>query len=242
MKKHTVYFVAIIFIICATLLGRFFLQKYRHQQFLDYEENITEERDIKENQQLELVKQIGVNDEDKKLQNERKIGGEYSSYSTDGKYVYYIGYGGSFDNPSKQKMIIKTADPETFEVLQRGWTKDKNHVYFDGIIIDELDAASFTLLGDSKFLKDKNSIYLENIQYDISRWILKVETSDPKTFIALGELYGKDKNNAYFRAWIIEQADVNSFETINTFYAKDKNHVYNWGKIVNNADPKTFKP
>ncbi len=234
--------VTIVLLISAILLGRLLLQQYRHQQFLNYEENITAEKDTKEKQQLKLVKEIGIYDKNKQLQNERKIGDEYSSYSTDGKYVYYLGYGGSFYSPSKQKMIIKAADPETFEALQRGWTKDKNNVYFDGIIINELDATSFTLLGDNKFLKDKNSIYLENIQGDISKWILKVETSDPPTFVALGELYGKDKNNAYFRTEIIEQADVNSFEAIDTFYAKDKNHVYNWGKVVSNTDPKTFKP
>lgn len=91
--------------------------------------------------------------------------------------------------------------------------------------------------------KDATHVYAEGVL---------LVGADPKTFVVLGDYYGKDDRHVY---WIthgeegpnpheIDGADPQTFATLpeGDAVAKDKNHVYWMGALfpVPDADPATF--
>lgn len=77
-----------------------------------------------------------------------------------------------------------------------------------------------------------------------------VKDADTETFETIkndiNKNLGKDKNNVFKDASILEHADPNTFEQVKEYYWKDKNNVYllqfgGTDNRIENADPKTFK-
>ena len=115
--------------------------------------------------------------------NETKVGSSNSPYSRDGDNIYYSAFAGSLTQPQRIKYRLKQAHAPTFQYLDKTtWAKDANHVYLDGFIMPELDPATVELIPGTKYVKDANGVYKENIQPDITRWLIKLEDKDPKTF------------------------------------------------------------
>lgn len=80
----------------------------------------------------------------------------------------------------------------------------------------------------SRFEKDKNNVYYAWGTTDgVQRFI--VESADPKTFVALGQYYGKDKSNVFYGSEIVKNADLKTFHVFGDS-AKDKNHTYYSGE------------
>lgn len=107
-------------------------------------------------------------------------------------------------------------------------------------ISQDFDIDSFKSLDENYFI-DKNSAYF--------RWF-KIEKSDPKTFVLLGDNYSKDKNNVYclppfsLSVTNIENADSESFKLIKEDYLtywKDKKNIYFDCLKVEWADLETFQ-
>ena len=209
---------------------------------INYEKEIAQNRIRKENEQFRYVQEGDASET--ALPNEQIID-TYSRYSSDGKAVYYI-KSSSLESPRRGKVVVISADPQTFKTIADNWAKDKNNVYQEGLIMGQLDPATFSILEGGqyggKFIKDKSAVYRENIQPDVNRWILKLENADPKTFIALSDFFGKDNSNVYYSSAIINGADPRTFEVLSSVYGKDKEYVYVGTKIKEGADPKTFKP
>lgn len=66
--------------------------------------------------------------------------------------------------------------------------------------------------------------------------------ADPKSFEAIDDCYGRDKNHAFFRGNIITNSDGRTFRTLKKGFAADKRYVYiGEGEIIPGADPNTFK-
>lgn len=66
--------------------------------------------------------------------------------------------------------------------------------------------------------------------------------ADPKSFEAIDDCYGRDKNHAFFRGNIITNSDGRTFRTLKKGFAADKRYVYTGeGEIIPGADPNTFK-
>ena len=80
---------------------------------------------------------------------------------------------------------------------------------------------------------------------------------DLSSFVALNDLYGKDKYHAYYGSDLISGADANSFHVFTPskedytpegnivwnsqwYFAADKNSVYFAGKVLTGADVVTF--
>jgi len=137
------------------------------QSFEEYEDQVLQERYDQEYQQLELAG------------DEYQTDTYYDIYTIKEDVVLNARY---VRGNGQKQFIMKQAHPATFEALQREWAKDQNNVYFDGLIIEKLDSHTFQILGDTKYLKDKNGVYRENIQGDTSLWVLDVEGADPSTF------------------------------------------------------------
>ena len=81
---------------------------------------------------------------------------------------------------------VERADPATFEILEDGqFAKDKAHVYFQGRTIRHADPTSFRLLNHATYSLDAKRVFLD------AETILD---ADPATFEILAFPYSKDKN------------------------------------------------
>ena len=165
------------------------------------------------------------------------ISGSARRYLKDKNGIYSIIY--SMDGDSDNLVLEKLPyDSQTFEVINKLYTRDKNNIYYSDRKIIGADLSTFQI-GSDGFSKDKNNIYLEG------KRILGID----KDTVKIIELpYIEDKNNVYYRNKKIEGADKNTFELIydfgsvvNRYYSKDKNNVYYENKKLKGIDVKTFK-
>lgn len=95
-----------------------------------------------------------------------------------------------------------------------------------------IDLETFTSDTLSRFEKDKRYVYYARATSDgVYRFI--VDKADPNTFKSIGEKYGKDKSNIYYKSEIVKYADLKTFQVLNNQdSAKDKRHVYYLGEKV----------
>jgi len=136
--------------------------------------------------------------------------------------------------------VLAGAHAASFEVLDEKWSKDKTKVYKreDGVISKTkrtFDAASFELIKNSTYIRDKNGVYSIYAGADIKN------TKDAATFEILNDTYARDKNHIYSGEHIIKDADLASFEAIDEVWAKDKNSLYRYGWTMLHIDVKTFQ-
>lgn len=103
--------------------------------------------------------------------------------------------------------ILYGADPNTFEVLNQNWAKDKNNVYFYVVtgktkIVNEADVKTFDIVGQSDYAKDKNNVYFNEI----------IKNADPETFYVMNKNsdYAKDKNNCYYMGEIKDMSECDN--------------------------------
>ena len=71
-----------------------------------------------------------------------------------------------------------------------------------------------------------------------------VENADYNTFSFYDSnkyIYGKDKNNIYFKEVVISGADPKTFKLIENGYAIDKKRAYYFKDSITNSSPKDFK-
>lgn len=161
------------------------------------------------------------------------ISGSAHRYLKDKNGIYNID--GNSDNLVLEKLPY---DPQTYEVINQLYSKDKNNIYYLNRKIIGADLPTFQI-GSDGFSKDKNNIYLEG---------KKILGVDRDTIKIIELPYIKDKNNVYYGNKKIEGADKNTFELIydfgsvvNRYYSKDKNNVYYENKKLKGIDVKTFK-
>jgi len=164
-------------------------------------------------------------------------------YSLDENIVYYIS-----NIPTKdQRKKIEGADPDTFEVMEDGYSKDKNSVYWIDKPIENSDPNTFIILGNG-FEKDKDRVFFRDIV---------LEDADPNTFEIINHetshrycyYYGKDKNAVWTSSYILFgenpllERDPSTFELIDSecVFSKDKNGVYLLDEKLESIDPEKFK-
>ena len=161
------------------------------------------------------------------------ISGSARRYLKDKNGIYNID--GDSDNLVLEKLPY---DPQTYEVINQLYSKDKSNIYYSNRKIIGADLPTFQI-GSDGFSKDKNNIYLEG---------KKILGVDRDTIKIIELPYIKDKNNVYYGNKKIEGADKNTFEltydfgsVVNGYYSKDKNNVYYENKKLKGIDVKTFK-
>ena len=161
------------------------------------------------------------------------ISGSARRYLKDKNGIYNID--GDSDNLVLEKLPY---DPQTYEVINQLYSKDKNNIYYSNRKIIGADLPTFQI-GSDGFSKDKNNIYFGG---------KKILGVDRDTIKIIELPYIKDKNNVYYGNKKIEGADKNTFELIydfgsvvNGYYSKDKNNVYYENKKLKGIDVKTFK-
>jgi hypothetical protein len=104
--------------------------------------------------------------------------------------------------------------------------------------VSEIDPLTFSApKGDSLLARDKNNIYI--LVCDGSCWTEVLKEADPDSYVFLGGHYSKDKNNAYFKASILD-ANPETFTRIDGWYAKDDISVFRGSTKLETSDPESF--
>ena len=170
-------------------------------------------------------------------------------------FLYWDEGGGQKESP------IRTADANTFQVLNTFYAKDKNHAYFRGWKIQGADPRSFVALSDW-YAKDTANVYYENRiiigadpatfslvgtwgrdKNDVYRGWDPISACDPSTFWPLDDNWERDSTCAYARGKRLENANPNAFVVINRWLGRDNNYVFNFlGEVIEGADVATFGP
>ncbi len=160
------------------------------------------------------------------------------------------------------------SDPDSLELLDCSYAKDKNKVYTSDDDIKDADPATFVSLG-FPYSKDNRSVFCrynksntidvktievlkttdfyegESMSYakdknSVYSYCEVLEGLDPETLVVLSNEYLKDKNDAYYLEEPM-QADPETFEFLGGEFAKDKNHAYFREDVVMDVDPNDFK-
>ena len=125
------------------------------------------------------------------------ISGSARRYLKDKNGIYSIIY--SMDGDS-DKLVLENLpyDPQTYEVINQLYSKDKNNIYYNDKKIEGVDKNTFELTYDfgsvvnGYYSKDKNNVYYEN---------KKLKGIDVKTFKKISRLVDnfliEDKNGFY---------------------------------------------
>lgn len=159
---------------------------------------------------------------------------------------------------------IEKADPETFEVLEYGYSaysKDKNNVYFIDRIIKNADPQIFEIIqgGNKEYAKDKLYIYCQGevlegfCQIPGSKYITdgkdiyllpyrsKVPNADIASFEPIDEMYAKDRKKLYYNTHPVKGFDISTFIYLYPGIIADRNNVYKSGNIDREIDAPTLQ-
>ena len=126
-----------------------------------------------------------------------------------------------------------------YEKVGGKWAWVGNNVNGRNESILDVDAASFTILSDPRYAKDRQRVLFRG------GLILDAQ---PASFEILqdevgvsGRLYAKDTQHVFLKGQTVVGADPHSFEVINAPYARDARRVYCGTLPMNGSDPKTFQ-
>ena len=158
-----------------------------------------------------------------------------TGYKNDGKEVTWHTWNEGSGHHSRKL----NADPETFEILDDDYGRDKTHAFYRGDIITGADGHTFRVL-EKGFAADKSNVY------DKGELMKGVE---PASFKIHSYELTEDKNDFYYNGKALNVRDKSSFEILkdnsgeNTNWGKDKyNGYYLNGTVIPNIDYATFHP
>ena len=192
---------------------------------------------------------------------------DFQLYKNKDKIIYFRNNGKLYEAGTFLENTT-VEDLDTFEILDDEYSKDKHNIYYGGVTLSDVDMDTFQIIMPNYYAKDKNSVYsghkkikganpktikVLNIAYVkddktvFSNFSFSntLKNADVNSFEALGQYYGKDKNNVYLMGEKIKKADVKTFQVISeeffNHYSKDKNNVYLETYIIEGANPETFE-
>ncbi|MFN8611712.1 MAG: DKNYY domain-containing protein [Vulcanimicrobiota bacterium] len=153
-------------------------------------------------------------------------------------------------------------DPDHFELLSRGWSRDSRRVFFLAQPLPQSDPATFEPLPDSPYAgKDASHVYwrsqllpdTEPQGYQVLQGLyskgrnhaffdgILLEGADGSSFITPTERFGHDQHRVYYNGVWVKQADARSAQFPGGDYLKDKNSVFFGAKQIPEADPSSFE-
>lgn len=163
-----------------------------------------------------------------------KVNNDYYTYYQNIKGIYYI----TVEHPLNlinhgSWGYLKDADKQSFTVLDEDWAKDKNHVWYENKIIENVDVPTFHI-NASGVAVDKNNVYIRHFQSSNGATSIKpshsgIDVETAEYFIyRLGsrqDEWMRDKNYVYLNDKKID-VDRNSFRIIDEDWFIDTNYVY----------------
>jgi hypothetical protein len=142
----------------------------------------------------------------------------------------------------KGKTVTKTSDK-----MDNGFTKKDDTIWFYDIVLQNVDPNTFNIV-DDYFFKDKNHVYFyesyrtsEDYFTSKRKRYLLLEKADPASFIGLGFGYAKDKNTAWYNESPFQVDDLESLVAINRHFISDNNTSYLERRPIKGSDGISFE-
>ena len=141
---------------------------------------------------------------------------------------------------------VKNADVESFKAFKpedyftQNIAMDKNTVYFENIIIPDLNPNKLKVIGNGYYTDGINTYFyspFSEFDKDSSNYIYpykKIENAKNLKVLENFELFAIDGENIYYKGEILKNADLNTLEIIdkNNEYFADKENVYYKSKLL----------
>ena len=189
------------------------------------------------------IEKINLNIDVKSLEFFDDIDSSYSSYIKDRNNVYFV------DNKNGKVKIVKNADKNTFQIVNRNYGVDRKNVYYNGEKLDSVGIEGLKIFDDN-YLKDNKNVYKIYTTDDekIKIRAIKNLNIDVASFEDIfKEVFYKDKNSVYYVDMTedkqelkkLEGADADTFEP--GIFSKDKNSVYVDKQRLEGVSPKGFE-
>lgn len=162
-------------------------------------------------------------------------------YKVEGDEVYYEYWN---EGSGQNKRIIEQADAKTFKELNFNcdcdfeFGKDKNHLFIDGELINNIDPNTFKFVGNYIF-RDKDSAYFFGFYNNINDCVIKGVNPDKIQLIKYP--WAKADNLLIHGDDTVELDDINDFKPIDDDWGKTKKYIVNNSQILYGADVSTFK-
>ena len=129
-----------------------------------------------------------------------------------------------------QELAIQDADPDTFEVLEYGFSRDKKAVFCNQEKLPELNPLDVTILNHN-FIHDNNTLYYQSTRLDIEVSNMKVLNDD----------IVKDNRHVYYKTHYLSGAEASSYQLSTRFFQRDNQGIYhNQHRLPLNADETVF--
>ena len=113
---------------------------------------------------------------------------------------------------------MENVDSKSFKNFGDFIGKDKNRVFYitGNEDIKDVDAKSFEIMGDTRYFRDKNNIFVIKYSNDFpdGQGFIKLPNIDRNSFITLSEEIGKDKNGIYYIGEKINGINPNNVRVI----------------------------
>lgn len=113
---------------------------------------------------------------------------------------------------------MENVDSKSFKNFGNFIGKDKNRVFYitGNEDIKDADAESFEIMGDTRYFRDKNNIFVIKYSNDFpdGEGFIKLPNIDRNSFITLSEEFGKDKNGIYYIGEKIDGINPNNIRVI----------------------------
>jgi hypothetical protein len=132
-------------------------------------------------------------------------------------------------------VLVRDADPATFETLRFPYARDRSHVFCGTLRMKVQDMDSFEVLQGTSSLQTS---FAKGKPFNEQYRDLEVTQDNP---ISWGSGWAHDDRACYFGPFELKNADHNSFTVLSGIYAKDKDRVYWCWMQIPLADAKTFK-
>ena len=141
---------------------------------------------------------------------------------------------------------LENVDIVTFKAFEPGdyFTKnialDKNSVYFENVIIPDLNPNKLEVLGNGYYTDGTNTYFyspFSELDKDSSKYIYpykKMENIKNLKALKDFELFALDGDNVYYKGEILKNVDLNTLEIIdrNNEYFSDKKNIYYKSKLL----------
>lgn len=141
---------------------------------------------------------------------------------------------GKFDTPNSDK-------------LTNGFVKKSDTIWFHDLALENVDPNTFEIV-DDYFFKDKDRVhfyetYRVSQDYFTSKRkrFLPLENADPASFVSMGDGYSKDKSTAWYLNQAFMVDDLESLTVLNHHIVKDNKTAYVNRKPIVGSDGKSFQ-
>lgn len=134
--------------------------------------------------------------------------------------------------------VMARVDLATFVDLGSGYAKDRNNVYMDGRVLENVDPSTFRLKDRSVWHRRNHADAVTppqevkgyyKTQFNVYYGDKKIDAM-PSSFVELGDGYAKDAFNVFYYGNKVEGAMASSFKNTGNGYAQDTFDAYYRGK------------